>query len=221
MSQVVGWRFLLRHNGEVTSSRGIGLRPISYKVSGARWSKTPFLNDGFFAQSGEPLKFSFFQFLFLAVQFRHPFGKRLVAGRFELAAECVDFFARKFFAAGHDGILHLSAFCSQRILAARQHGPTTDRNQFVQFDSLAPTRSTLASLRLRRIPFTASHAVQVCKSVSLRLLIHLPTATPKKHAQTSSGHQQRGYRGFRDRAGYPRYEGRDPSEATGVTIIGI
>jgi len=49
--------------------------------------QTPFLNGGFFAQGGEPLKFSFFQCLFLTVQFRHPFGKRLVAGRFELAAE--------------------------------------------------------------------------------------------------------------------------------------
>jgi hypothetical protein len=44
--------------------------------------------DGlFFTQSCQPLKSFFFQFLFLAVQFRHPFGERLVAGRFELAAE--------------------------------------------------------------------------------------------------------------------------------------
>src|ERR1035441_6991908 len=74
-------------------------------LRGGRWSKTPFLTSGSFAQSGEPLKPFFFQFLFLAVQFRHPFGKRLVAGRFEGTAECVDFFARKFFAAGHDAIL--------------------------------------------------------------------------------------------------------------------
>src|ERR1035441_8750246 len=63
--------------------------------------------------------------------------------------------------------------------------------------------------------------INSCQNVSLRLFIYLPASPPKKHAQTSSSHQQRGYRGFRDRAGYPRHEGRDPSEATGVTIIGI
>ena len=86
------------------------MRLVAYRLQrfGVRWSKTPFLNDGFFAQSGEPLKSFFFQFLFLAVQFRHPLGKRFVARRFEGTAQGVDFFARKFSAASHDGILHPS-----------------------------------------------------------------------------------------------------------------
>jgi len=33
----------------------------------------------------------------------------------------------------------------------------------VKFDSLVPTRSALTGLRFHRIPFTASHAAQVCK----------------------------------------------------------
>jgi len=64
----------------------------------------------FFAHGGEPLKFSFFQFPFLAFVFRPFLGKRLVTGLcFELATNCinplVDFFARKFFAASHAVIL--------------------------------------------------------------------------------------------------------------------
>ena len=61
--------------------------------------------------------FSFFQFLFLAFQVGHPFGERLVAGYFVLAAECVDFVAGKFFLlTRHDAILHPSVFGCQRNL---------------------------------------------------------------------------------------------------------
>jgi hypothetical protein len=47
------------------------------------------------------------------------------------------FLRGKSFAAGHAGILHPSAFGNQRNLAAQQHGPTTDRNQFVQLVKFA------------------------------------------------------------------------------------
>jgi hypothetical protein len=53
--------------------------------------------------------------------------------QFEDATICVNPFShfrrRYCLPAGHDAILHSSAFGSQRNLAAQQHGPTTDRNQ--------------------------------------------------------------------------------------------
>ena len=56
-----------------------------------------------------PSKFCFFQFLFLAVQIRHPFCKRLVIGHeFVFAAQSVDFFMGELFLlAGHGSSLRL------------------------------------------------------------------------------------------------------------------
>ena len=55
----------------------------------------------FFAHGCEPLVFPFFQFLFLAVQIRHPFGKRLVSRHeFVFATQGVDFFMGKLFLPG-------------------------------------------------------------------------------------------------------------------------
>jgi hypothetical protein len=83
-------------------------------------SSTFIFNDGFFAQSGEPLKPFFFQFLFLAVQIRHPLGKRFVTGlSLEAAAKGMDEFLHfvrlrdastrqvrgQFLPTRHDGIL--------------------------------------------------------------------------------------------------------------------
>ncbi len=66
------------------------------------------MNDRFFAQSGEPPNFSFFQFLFLALVICPPFGESFVAWlHLELATERVNFFTGKgFLPTGHEASLH-------------------------------------------------------------------------------------------------------------------